>query len=92
MINPERTYENKEQLFATIAHTVRKTCTGGFVTRKQIEEITGGAISHRTVANQDSLGEGPANKFTVGRKACYPIDDFLDWLEPKISMPMKNAS
>lgn len=50
------------------------------VSRDQIENFTGGALNRRTLANLDSMGEGPANRFKVGRKVCYPVEAVCEWL------------
>lgn len=53
---------------------------GTFICRDRVEQFTGGAIRSRHLANLDSLGEGPEGAFKVGRRQCYPIDNFCDWL------------
>ena len=50
-----------------------------FVSRDKISEFTGGAISQGRMANLDYLGDGP-NRFRLGRKVCYPVDDLIKWL------------
>lgn len=52
-----------------------------FITRQKAEEITDGAISEKRLANLDSLGEGPEGKIYIGRKAAYPVESFIQWLE-----------
>jgi|APCry1669188970_1035186.scaffolds.fasta_scaffold165336_2 hypothetical protein len=32
------------------------------------------------LSNMDSHGTGPANRFKIGRKVCYLLTDYLDWL------------
>jgi hypothetical protein len=41
-------------------------------------------MAPRTVANDDALGKGPANKVYVGRNAGYPRAEFLDYLKKRI--------
>ena len=32
------------------------------------------------LSNMDNHGLGPKNRFKIGRKVCYPLTDYLDWL------------
>jgi hypothetical protein len=41
-------------------------------------------MSPRTVANEDSLGEGPTEKVFVGRNAGYPRAAFVEYLRKRI--------
>ena len=52
--------------------------------RKDIETFFGHVISHRYLANLDRTDEGPA-KCYIGRKVVYKRDDFIAWLEARIS-------
>lgn len=51
------------------------------VARSEIKNFTGGAVSSKTMANLDSLGQGIAERFTIGRQVCYPIAPLTKWLE-----------
>lgn len=51
-----------------------------FVARERIYDFTGGLITPGRIANLDSQGEGPANRFRVGRKVVYPVADLVEWL------------
>jgi len=53
------------------------------VTRDRSEDFSGGAIKPKYLANLDSLGEGPTGRFRVGRKICYPVKNFIKWLEDR---------
>jgi hypothetical protein len=52
------------------------------ISRDHVEKILGGVISSKTLANLDSLGEGP-KRMRVGRKVVYLTKDLLDWLEQR---------
>ena len=52
------------------------------ISRDHVEELLGGVISSKTLANLDSLGEGP-KRMRVGRKVAYLTVDLLDWLETR---------
>ena len=49
------------------------------ISRDHVEELLGGVISSKTLANLDSLGEGP-KRMRVGRKVAYLTEDLLGWL------------
>jgi len=53
------------------------------VSRTEIRQFTGGVITEKYIANLDSLGKGPANRFRLGRKVVYPVSDFVTWLESR---------
>lgn len=53
------------------------------VARTQVRAFTGGALSGKTLANFDSQGIGPENRFRLGRQTVYPLEDFLKWLEKR---------
>jgi len=54
-----------------------------FVARDRISEFTGGLVSPGRIANLDSQGEGPPNRFRVGRKVCYPVSGLTEWLQAR---------
>ncbi|MBQ3565180.1 MAG: hypothetical protein IJA14_03450 [Alphaproteobacteria bacterium] len=56
-------------------------CPSGFVTRKELQKLTGGLISSRTIANLDSSGVGIKNRTVIGSKVVYKIDDVIEWLQ-----------
>ena len=51
------------------------------VSRDNVEKFTGGIITQKTIANHDSKGTGPQGRLKVGRKVCYPVNAFIEWLE-----------
>lgn len=56
------------------------------ISRNRVEELLGGIISSKTLANLDSMGKGP-NRIRIGRKIAYLTDDLLDWLESRATQP-----
>jgi len=56
-----------------------------FVSRKQVAKFSGGLLNPRTLANYDCKGEGPRERFRVGRDVAYPVDALIEWLEKRIS-------
>ena len=53
------------------------------VARERVDEFSGGIVTPKTMANLDSLGEGPKGRITVGRKVAYPVDELISWLEAR---------
>ncbi len=54
------------------------------VFRRDCEKASCGAITRKYLANLDSAGQGPAGKFTLNGKACYPAENFFQWLRTKV--------
>ena len=52
------------------------------ISRDHVEELLGGIISSKRLANLDSLGEGP-KRMRVGRKIAYLTEDLLEWIESR---------
>jgi len=55
------------------------------VARSQVQFFTGGAVKGSTIANLDSLGEGPPERLRIGRSVCYPVHSFVAWLEERMA-------
>ena len=53
------------------------------IARTEVEKFTGGLISERYISNLDSAGLGPKGRFRSGRKVCYPVANFIEWLEKR---------
>lgn len=51
------------------------------IARKQVKYFTGGAISSKKLANDDSLGKGPLVRQKIGEAVVYPTPFFLAYLE-----------
>lgn len=54
------------------------------VSRSHFDRFSGYTVSPKTIANLESLGQGPRNKFFVGSKAAYSIDDAIEFLRSRI--------
>lgn len=52
------------------------------VARKDVGKFSGGVLHPRTMANLDSLGEGP-QRFYFGRKVAYPVDALVCWMRER---------
>ena len=53
------------------------------IARDRVAEYLGGVISAKTLANLDSLGDGPSGRMRIGRKIVYRTEDLLEWLEQR---------
>lgn len=52
--------------------------------RKKIEELSGGIINGRYLANKQSKGDGPP-AIRYGKKICFTKESFLKWFEPQLT-------
>lgn len=50
------------------------------IARKHITHFLGGLISPKTLANADSLGEGPKKSYKVGKTVVYQTEYLIDWI------------
>lgn len=56
-----------------------KRWPSAIVARHEVAKFTGGLLNARTLANLDSLNEGPP-RGRCGRKVFYPVDELVKWL------------
>ncbi len=56
-----------------------------FVARSEVGKFSGGLIAPRTLANLDSLGEGPAERVKLGGRVGYPVRPFVKWLNNRLT-------
>jgi len=70
-ITIERIFENLSQKSPEI------------VTRKKLQELTGGLISEKTLANLDSQGDGIQPRMRFGGKVAYPKSAAISWLKKR---------
>ena len=56
------------------------------VPRMNVDEFSGGLLHPRTMANLDSLGEGPKRKVKMGRKVAYEINSLIEWMRERCSV------
>lgn len=61
---------------------LKKHWPSGIVARTAVTEFSGGLLDAKTLANLDSLGEGPS-KGRLGRKIFYRVDDLISWMEAR---------
>lgn len=56
------------------------------ITRKKLQELTGGLISEKTLANLDSEGSGIQPRMRIGGKVAYPKDAAIAWLKSRCDL------
>ncbi len=62
------------------------------VSRSEVGKFSGGMIAPRTLANADSLGQGPARKITMGaRRVGYDARELAAWLRDRCQVVTKEA-
>jgi len=67
-----------EKIFDNLARTAPE-----ILTRKKLQELTGGLVSEKTLANLDSLGEGITPRMRIGGKVVYPKEAAIDFLKQR---------
>ena len=75
---------NEDNDFDAVVETLKdleSKWPSSLVPRERISEFTGGLINARTMANLDSMGQGPAKRMRIGRKVVYSVDSVLDWIK-----------
>ena len=53
---------------------------GPFVRRRDTDKFTNGAVSHRSIANDESKGDPVPGRAMVGRSVIFPTRRFAKWL------------
>jgi hypothetical protein len=53
------------------------------VARKAIREFSGGILSPKTCANEDSAGTGIEGRFLLMNQMCYPVESVIAWLKSR---------
>ena len=73
---------NQKDEFDIFSAMARKW-PSAILARQEAGKFTGGAVSPKRLANEDCNETGPNGRFNIGRKVCYPVADFCDWLRAK---------
>ena len=56
------------------------------LSRKKIQELTGGLVAEKTLANLDSEGEGIQPRLRMNGKVAYPKEAVISWLKSRCKM------
>jgi len=75
-----------EQSFENLARTAPE-----IITRKKLEEITGGLISAKSLANLDCEGTGITPRLKFGGKVAYPKEAAIYWLKHRCQINQEVA-
>jgi hypothetical protein len=62
------------------------------VARTETRDFTGGGLSPRSVANLESAGEQIRGRFLIGRKICYPTENFARWIADRLLKEAQNIA
>lgn len=62
----------------------------GYIIRENLKEATFGMLDGRYVANKEARGIAIKNKFKIGHKVVYPVQDIIEYLEQQYK-PCKNG-
>lgn len=66
----------------SLIHDLLAKWPSAIVARTEVKAFSGGLLNPRTLANLDSLGQGPV-RLRVGRKICYRAADLAAWIEQR---------
>ena len=56
------------------------------VARTSIKAFSGGLLNPRTMANLDSLGQGPDGVVKCGRKSGYIVRELVSWMRKRMQV------
>ncbi len=73
--------EKNQKIKHALFERLKEYCPKEYLTRKEIQEITGGSIKSSTLRQLDYEGRGIANRKVIGSITVYDIDDIIAWLE-----------
>jgi hypothetical protein len=59
------------------------------VARKSISDFTGGVVSSKTAANEDSAGTGIEGRFLMLNQVVYPVENLVAWLKSRSAKSWK---
>ena len=62
------------------------------VSRTEAQAFSGGVVTSKSLANHDTQGTGPAERFRIGRKIVYPALALAYWMQCRAEdVPRKGA-
>lgn len=68
---------------------MEKRWPSAVVARREVSIFTGGLIKPKFLANQDSLGTGPAERVEVCGRIGYPVSSLIEWLKKRSQTTQK---
>lgn len=60
---------------------LKTVCKKAFVSRADIETLTGGAVTEFMIRKSDTFKKGIKGGRVIGHSKCYPIDEVILWLD-----------
>ena len=67
-----------------IINSIISRANAPLISRKEAARLSGGLVSEKTLANLDSLNEGPRERIRIGRRVGYPVEVFAAWFAMQI--------
>lgn len=61
---------------------LEKKWPSALVARTDVGPFSGGVLHPRTMANVDSLGQGPPS-VRIGRSVAYPVRPLIEWMRKR---------
>ena len=58
--------------------------------RKAIPNLLPGVVNPKTLANLDSLGQGPEGTLKHGRSSLYQREPFIEWFLKRVKIQSEN--
>ena len=71
----------EKQRIQKIIEEFKNTHNKPWAARKNLADATDGILNPATMANRDSLGTGIQGLFYIGRCACYPTSEVVNFLK-----------
>jgi hypothetical protein len=78
--------ETNERLFEQMA----ERWPSPVVARKRISDFSGGVLSKKSMANEDSRGTGPEGRFLLCNQVVYPVESLVEWLKTRMAPDWKS--
>ena len=73
----------------TTIDLMAKNWPSPIVARKAIREFSGGVLSPKTMANEDSKGTGPEGRFLLNNQTVYAVESLIAWLKTRAAKGWK---
>lgn len=83
-MSTERTAVEEQANNANLGDFFAKQWKSPIVLRSNVDIFSGGLLHPRTMANLDSLGQGPCQRIKYGRKVAYPVDVLVEWISKRL--------
>ena len=59
---------------------LKKYCPSGYVTKNNLEKLTGGVLKAHTFYLKENVDFQKEKSFKIGKEVAYKIEDIIEWL------------